>query len=314
MISRGPGIFPADRQARRGDDRDDDSHCVPRRGHFRRAYPARRADFRFSGSGRLVSRRRNKLVTLLLTLCAPFGKIVRIFNSLLFRDHVIFTRISFCCSSRFFTSPSVKDISLTVALKCTRRNLVLKNKNSPALCLSVYWPVHFFILILMIVMIVDNYDSSFFLSPLSNFNQISALCNPRGRRSARALVSAGTIAEEMSLHRAAARSTHSPVAASCHGAFFSYFHVVVPSRTEFYSSVSHAVGGRATSPRSPTPLFHAMSGCGGGGGGALAGSWLATSNSDVSRHQETQQGQDSGAAGSSTPGGVVCSNCDRLIV
>lgn len=29
---------------------------------------------------------------------------------------------------------------------------------------------------------------------------------------------------------------------------------VVTSRTEFYSSMSHAVGGRATSPRSPTPL------------------------------------------------------------
>ncbi|XP_014477449.1 PREDICTED: PDZ and LIM domain protein Zasp isoform X2 [Dinoponera quadriceps] len=84
----------------------------------------------------------------------------------------------------------------------------------------------------------------------------------------------------------------------------------VPSRTEFYSSVSHAVGGRATSPRSPTPMFHAM----GGGGGVPAGSWLATSNSDVSRHQEPQHTQASAAAGSSTPGGVVCNNCDRVIV
>ncbi|XP_014477452.1 PREDICTED: uncharacterized protein LOC106745932 isoform X4 [Dinoponera quadriceps] len=80
--------------------------------------------------------------------------------------------------------------------------------------------------------------------------------------------------------------------------------------TEFYSSVSHAVGGRATSPRSPTPMFHAM----GGGGGVPAGSWLATSNSDVSRHQEPQHTQASAAAGSSTPGGVVCNNCDRVIV
>ncbi|XP_032671174.1 PDZ and LIM domain protein Zasp isoform X8 [Odontomachus brunneus] len=86
----------------------------------------------------------------------------------------------------------------------------------------------------------------------------------------------------------------------------------VPSRTEFYSSVSHAIGGRATSPRSPTPLFQAMAG--GGGVGAPAGSTLATLNSDVSKHQEPQERQDSAAAGSSTPGGVVCSNCDHMIV
>ncbi|XP_019885976.1 PDZ and LIM domain protein Zasp isoform X2 [Ooceraea biroi] len=85
----------------------------------------------------------------------------------------------------------------------------------------------------------------------------------------------------------------------------------VPSRTEFYSSVSHAVGGRATSPRSPTPLFHAM---GGAGGGAPAGSRLATLNLDESRHQASQQQESPAGSGSSTPGGVVCSNCDRVIV
>ncbi|EZA59114.1 PDZ and LIM domain protein Zasp [Ooceraea biroi] len=81
--------------------------------------------------------------------------------------------------------------------------------------------------------------------------------------------------------------------------------------TEFYSSVSHAVGGRATSPRSPTPLFHAM---GGAGGGAPAGSRLATLNLDESRHQASQQQESPAGSGSSTPGGVVCSNCDRVIV
>lgn len=99
---------------------------------------------------------------------------------------------------------------------------------------------------------------------------------------------------------------------------FLYFHAVVPSRTEFYSSVSHAVGGRATSPRSPTPLFHAMGGNGGGGGGsgAPAGSRLATLNLDESRHQASQQQKQESPAGSgsSTPAGIVCSNCDRVIV
>ncbi|KAH0953879.1 hypothetical protein HN011_000694 [Eciton burchellii] len=86
----------------------------------------------------------------------------------------------------------------------------------------------------------------------------------------------------------------------------------VPSRTEFYSSVSHAVGGRATSPRSPTPLFHAM----GGSGDAPAGSRLATLNLDESRHQVSQQQKQESPAGSgsSMSAGVVCSNCDRVIV
>ncbi|XP_050464707.1 PDZ and LIM domain protein Zasp isoform X2 [Cataglyphis hispanica] len=86
----------------------------------------------------------------------------------------------------------------------------------------------------------------------------------------------------------------------------------VPSRTEFYSSVSHAVGGRATSPRSPTPLFHAM----GGGGGAPDDSRHLVLWPDESRNQTPQQQkqESSAGSGSSTPGGVVCSNCDRLIV
>ncbi|XP_012149253.1 PDZ and LIM domain protein 5 isoform X3 [Megachile rotundata] len=75
----------------------------------------------------------------------------------------------------------------------------------------------------------------------------------------------------------------------------------VPSRTEFYSSVSHAVGGRATSPRSPTPLFHALHGVG------------PDINSDEysSRRQPQRQQSSSSCSGSSS---VVCSNCDRVIV
>ncbi|XP_018300454.1 uncharacterized protein [Mycetomoellerius zeteki] len=87
----------------------------------------------------------------------------------------------------------------------------------------------------------------------------------------------------------------------------------VPSRTEFYSSVSHAVGGRATSPRSPTPLFHAM----GGGGSAPADSrhfvWMDESYGK-NREPQPQKQESSAGSGSSTPGGVVCCNCDRVIV
>ncbi|KAG5334425.1 ZASP protein, partial [Acromyrmex charruanus] len=83
--------------------------------------------------------------------------------------------------------------------------------------------------------------------------------------------------------------------------------------TEFYSSVSHAVGGRATSPRSPTPLFHAM----GGGGSAPADSrhfvWRDESYGK-NREPQPQKQESSAGSGSSTPGGVVCSNCDRVIV
>lgn len=96
-------------------------------------------------------------------------------------------------------------------------------------------------------------------------------------------------------------------------ALFLYFHVIVPSRTEFYSSVSHAVGGRATSPRSPTPLFHAM----GGGGSAPADSrhfvWMDERNGR-NREPQPQKQESSAGSGSSTPGGVVCNNCDRVIV
>ncbi|XP_011872999.1 PREDICTED: uncharacterized protein LOC105564872 [Vollenhovia emeryi] len=86
----------------------------------------------------------------------------------------------------------------------------------------------------------------------------------------------------------------------------------VSSRTEFYSSVSHAVGGRATSSRSPTPMFHAM----GGGGSAPADRHFVWMDESYERNREPQpQKQESSAgSGSSTPGGVVCSNCDRVIV
>ncbi|XP_025992045.2 PDZ and LIM domain protein Zasp isoform X4 [Solenopsis invicta] len=92
----------------------------------------------------------------------------------------------------------------------------------------------------------------------------------------------------------------------------------VPSRTEFYSSVSHAVGGRATSPRSPTPLFHAM----GGSGNAPADSRPADSRHFVwmeesygkNREPQPQKQESSAGSDSSTPGGVICSNCDRVIV
>ncbi|KAG5317515.1 ZASP protein, partial [Pseudoatta argentina] len=83
--------------------------------------------------------------------------------------------------------------------------------------------------------------------------------------------------------------------------------------TEFYSSVSHAVGGRATSPRSPTPLFHAM----GGGGSAPADNrhfvWRDESYGK-NREPQPQKQESSAGSGSSTPSGVVCSNCDRVIV
>ncbi|XP_024880292.1 PDZ and LIM domain protein Zasp isoform X7 [Temnothorax curvispinosus] len=83
--------------------------------------------------------------------------------------------------------------------------------------------------------------------------------------------------------------------------------------TEYYSSVSHAVGGRATSPRSPTPLFHAM----GGDGSAPADSrhfvWMDESYGR-NREPQPQKQESSAGSGSSTPGGVVCSNCDRVIV
>lgn len=96
-------------------------------------------------------------------------------------------------------------------------------------------------------------------------------------------------------------------------ALFLYFHAVVPSRTEFYSSVSHAVGGRATSPRSPTPLFHAM----GGSGNAPADSrhfvWMEESYGK-NREPQPQKQESSAGSDSSTPGGVICSNCDRVIV
>ncbi|XP_046817874.1 uncharacterized protein LOC124423764 isoform X4 [Vespa crabro] len=74
----------------------------------------------------------------------------------------------------------------------------------------------------------------------------------------------------------------------------------VSSRTEFYSSVSHAIGGRATSPRSPTPLFHALGG--GGGGGAITPNnyeYPRISNNEDQRRD---------------PSLVRCNNCDRVIV
>ncbi|XP_026667216.1 uncharacterized protein LOC108622378 isoform X7 [Ceratina calcarata] len=71
--------------------------------------------------------------------------------------------------------------------------------------------------------------------------------------------------------------------------------------TEFYSAVSHAVGGRATSPRSPTPLFHALHGVGP----------AFNSNSTLSSHRIQRQESSSSSSGSSV---VRCSNCDRVIV
>ncbi|KAF7403751.1 hypothetical protein HZH68_006545 [Vespula germanica] len=70
--------------------------------------------------------------------------------------------------------------------------------------------------------------------------------------------------------------------------------------TEFYSSVSHAIGGRATSPRSPTPLFHALGG-GGGGGATIPNNYEypRISNNEDQRRD---------------PSLVRCNNCDRVIV
>ncbi|XP_020278194.1 PDZ and LIM domain protein Zasp isoform X4 [Pseudomyrmex gracilis] len=85
----------------------------------------------------------------------------------------------------------------------------------------------------------------------------------------------------------------------------------VPSRTEYYSSVSHAVGGRATSPRSPTPLFHAMGGSGSAPAGSRSFVWTDESRNQTSQQQKQES---SAGSGSSTPSGIVCSNCDRVIV
>ncbi|XP_031774846.1 PDZ and LIM domain protein Zasp [Apis florea] len=74
--------------------------------------------------------------------------------------------------------------------------------------------------------------------------------------------------------------------------------------TEFYSSVSHAVGGRATSPRSPTPLFHALHGS--------RSPAVNFNECPSSRHQvQRQESSSSSPSGSS---GVRCNNCDRVIV
>ncbi|XP_076247135.1 PDZ and LIM domain protein Zasp isoform X3 [Calliopsis andreniformis] len=75
----------------------------------------------------------------------------------------------------------------------------------------------------------------------------------------------------------------------------------VHPRTEFYSSVSHAVGGRATSPRSPTPLFHALHGNG--------PAFNSNDNSWIRRPQRQES-----SSPSSSPSSVRCSNCDRVIV
>ncbi|KOC70723.1 PDZ and LIM domain protein Zasp [Habropoda laboriosa] len=72
--------------------------------------------------------------------------------------------------------------------------------------------------------------------------------------------------------------------------------------TEFYSSVSHAIGGRATSPRSPTPLFHYLHGRG------------PASNSNETSAKRQVQRQESSSPGSVSSSAVRCSNCDRVIV
>ncbi|XP_015437674.1 PREDICTED: PDZ and LIM domain protein Zasp isoform X4 [Dufourea novaeangliae] len=78
----------------------------------------------------------------------------------------------------------------------------------------------------------------------------------------------------------------------------------VHPRTEFYSSVSHAVGGRATSPRSPTPLFHALHGNG------------PVFNSNENSWKRPPQRQESSSSSSPSSGTSIvrCSNCDRVIV
>ncbi|XP_076474829.1 PDZ and LIM domain protein 5 isoform X6 [Bombus vancouverensis nearcticus] len=75
----------------------------------------------------------------------------------------------------------------------------------------------------------------------------------------------------------------------------------VPPRTEFYSSVSHAVGGRATSPRSPTPLFH-----------ALHGIPAVNYNESPSSKRQVQRQESSSSSPASSV--VRCSNCDRVLV
>ncbi|XP_032453053.1 PDZ and LIM domain protein Zasp isoform X6 [Nasonia vitripennis] len=79
----------------------------------------------------------------------------------------------------------------------------------------------------------------------------------------------------------------------------------VPARTEFYSSVSHAVGGRSTSPRSPTPLSAEL--------GITQPPVYPTRPAQKLVQQQQQQPATRNAA--PRPDGVViCSNCDSAIV
>lgn len=82
----------------------------------------------------------------------------------------------------------------------------------------------------------------------------------------------------------------------------SEINVVVSSRTEFYSSVSHAIGGTATSPRSPTPLSRAM------GQGQPISNFHQCS---VTRARESQRNHHEPTFFDNP---VVCHNCDKLIV
>lgn len=72
--------------------------------------------------------------------------------------------------------------------------------------------------------------------------------------------------------------------------------VLVPSRTDFYSSVSHAVGGSATSPRSPTPR-----------GGCFGSATLQT---EAQRNEQLRRDP----LNYNSAGSPICSTCDSAIV
>ncbi|XP_033222499.1 PDZ and LIM domain protein Zasp isoform X2 [Belonocnema kinseyi] len=80
----------------------------------------------------------------------------------------------------------------------------------------------------------------------------------------------------------------------------------VPSRTEFYSSVSHAVGGQATSPRSPTPLSRALGLC-----QTVSNSYETSSHQETQRTERRYDNSSSSYTPSDTP---ICHNCDNAIV
>ncbi|XP_051156748.1 PDZ and LIM domain protein Zasp isoform X6 [Leptopilina boulardi] len=80
----------------------------------------------------------------------------------------------------------------------------------------------------------------------------------------------------------------------------------VHSWTEFYSSASHAVGGRATSPKSLTPLCRSRGLC-----QTISNSCESSSLQEVEKIERRQKYSSSSLTSSDSP---ICHNCDNAIV